>query len=342
MSTETDNTQREEILSPEETEALLQGIEDGSVETSQGHGRPTGELRLYDFSDCERLARGSMPTLGIINTRIARKLQDALSELLHRPVVVDVADDRLVRYGEHMAGLTTPAILNLVRVRPLPGSVLIVPTHRLINLCVDCFFGGKGEANEAPARELTAVEQRLVSLLIERFLEAYREGWEPLLAIEPELIGQEQNPHFASIANAADRVIVTEFVIQAGETEAPLQLLVPRSMLAPVAEALDAAPRNGEDDDEQAQWNRAMRQRFDHAGIDVNAILTETSLCLGDVLALQPGDVIPVELPDEIVLQASGTPLFSGRAGCARNRNALEVTARVEPQSDDKQRNRDE
>lgn len=340
MSDETENPQREEILSPEETEALLQGIEDGSIATSQGHGRPDAEVRLYDFSDCERLARGSMPTLGIINTRIARKLQESISELLRKPVEVEVAEGRLERFGEHMATLTTPAILNLVRLRPLAGSILIVPTHKLISLCVDCFFGGQGAvAEDIPVRELTTVEQRLVSLLLERFLGAFSAGWEPVLEIEPEIIGQEQNPHFAAIANSGDRIIVTEFTINVGQCAAALQLLVPRAVLEPVSEALDAAPRGDEDEASDAQWQQSLHERFQLASLDLSAKLTETRLRLGDVLALQPGDVIPVELPDQIVLEAAGTPLFTGRAGCARRRNALEVIAAVAPASRDLQRN---
>lgn len=339
MSDAEDNASREEILSPEETEALLQGIEDGSVATSQGHGRPTGETRLYDFSDCERLARGTMPTLGIINARVARKLGKSVSELLRKEVEVTAGECRPVRFGEHMPSLPMPASLNLVRVRPLNSTLLVVPGHRLVQMCVDCFFGGKGTvADDTPAREFTAVEQRIINLLLERFLEAFCEGWQPVLGLSAEIIGQEQNPHFAAIANSGDRVLVNDFVLQVAGHEATLQLIVPRVMLDPVAEQLDSAPRNDEDGHDEA-WARLLRRRFGDASLEVRAALTQTTLRLGDVLALRPGDVVPVELPDEIVLEAAGTPLFTGRAGASRNRNALEVTGRAEtPDNDDEKR----
>lgn len=336
MSDAPDNTPREEILSREETDALLQGIEDGSVQTSQGHGRPPGEVRLYDFGDCERLARGSMPTLEVINTRIARKLEKQLSDLLRKPVEATCAPCQTTRLAEFMPTLPMPSSLNLVRLRPLQGTVLIVPSQRLVLKCVDCFFGGKGVVGEdIQPRELTAVEQRLVARVLERFLSAFHEGWKPVIELTADVIGHEQNPHFAAIANSGDRVLVHEFTVTLCDESATLQLVMPRAMLEPVAEALNTAPRNDAGERDEA-WSRALRRRFRDAPLEIGSTLTQTTLRLGDVLALQPGDVVPVEMPDEIVLAAAGTPLFRGRAGSARNRNAIEVTGRAGNDNDER------
>ena len=330
MNLETDNPSREEILSEEETEALLQGIEDGSVATGRGHGRPSGELRLYDFSDCERVERGTMPTLQIINTRIARTLETTLGELLRKPIEVEARPNRLERHADHMLTLPLPASLNLVRVRPLAGTILVVPAHALVLMSVDCFFGGKGVIGDnAPPRELTQVEKRIAALLIEAVFAAITDGWRPVLEISPELIGQEQNPHFAAIASGADRVIVTEFSVRHEGHEAALQLIIPRAMLDPIEEVLDTAPR-GDDSEHDSNWQEALRHQLATTPIAVQSALTTARLRLGAVLDLQPGDVIPVDLPDEILLEACGTPLLNGRAGASRKRNAIEITGRAE------------
>ena len=330
MTIEADNPSREEILSEEETEALLQGIEDGSVATGRGHSQPSGETRLYDFSDCERVARGTMPTLQIINTRIARTLETLLAELLRKPIEVEARPNRLERHADHMPTLPLPASFNLVRVRPLAGTILVVPANPLVLMSVDCFFGGKGVIREnEPPREFTQVEKRIASLLLEAVFEAMTDGWRPVLKIAPELIGQEQNPHFAAIASGADRVIVTEFSIRHDGHEATLQLIIPRAMLDPIEEILDTTPRS-DDSDHDESWREALRHRFVTAPIPVQTAQTTARLRLGAVLDLQAGDVIPVDLPDEILLEASGTPLFTGRAGASRKRNAIEITGRAE------------
>lgn len=328
MSEPGDNPGREEILSSEETETLLQGIEDGSVETGQGHGTPAGDARLYDFSNCERLERGAMPTLQIVNTRIARALRHALTELLRKPIEVEARDNVIRRFGEHMPTLPLPASLNLVRLHPLAGTLLAVPENALIYLSVDCFFGGRGRVPEnEPAREFTDVEKRIISHLLEAIFEAIVDGWRPVLAVQPELIGQEQNPHFAAIASSGDRVIVTEFCIRHADNEAALQLIMPRAMLEPIEEVLDSTPRSDDTPDEQ--WQQAVRERLHSAPLRVKAHLAEKQLRLGDVLNLQAGDVIPVELPDQVTLEAAGTALFNGRAGASRKHNAIEILARI-------------
>lgn len=329
MSTETENPQHSEILSQDETDALLQGIDDGIVQTAAGKST-NGEVILYDFSDCDRLIRGAMPTLQIINTRIARCLRDSLTEFMRQPIEVEAEGNFARRFGDHMPTLPMQACLNLVRVSPLPGTMLVIPDTRLVYMTVDCFFGGKGKvAENPPVREFTHVENRMVLLLLERVFAAIRDGWESVIAIEPELIGQEQDPRFAAITSKRDPVIITDFVISMADEQLKLQLIMPRAQLEPVEDLLDAAPRKDEDDD-NTHWNLAMRSRLEETRIGLQSALTRTTLRLGDVLSLQPGDVIPVDLPEQVIVEAAGTSLFSARIGKSRNRNAVEIIGKTD------------
>ncbi|NND60059.1 MAG: hypothetical protein HKN49_07295, partial [Gammaproteobacteria bacterium] len=133
---------------------------------------------------------------------------------------------------------------------------------------------------------------------------------------------------FAAIASGGDQVIVTEFCVRYLEQEAPLQLVMPRAMLEPIEEVLDSTPRS-DDDAVDDKWTEMMQARLGRTSMVVQARLTETELRLGDVLNLQAGDLIPVELPDEITLDAAGYALFTGRAGASRKHNAIEITGRV-------------
>lgn len=330
MSTENDNAERSEVLSREETDALLKGIEDGSVPTGGDHGRPSGEVTLYDFAGCDRLTRGAMPTLTIVNERVARLLAKSLTTLLRRPIEVSASPNRLERFEEFLPTLPFPACLNLVQLRPLPGRALIIPAQPLIYTSVDCFFGGRGTLpDDQPARELTKVEARIVSMLLERVFDALTEAWRPVYALTPELTGQEQNPHFARIAGKRDPVLVTEFSVRHDDQEATLQLVTPQATLAPIEQLLDSTPRSDETEHDDG-WTKALVEQLAEAALDLRATLTETTLRIGDVLSLQTGDVIPVELPEKITLQSGDVALFEGRAGASRNRNAIAISKQAE------------
>ena len=66
-----------EFLSQDEVDALLQGITGESQKLEQEEA-PSGGVRDYNLANQERIVRGRMPTLEIINERFARNLRVGL------------------------------------------------------------------------------------------------------------------------------------------------------------------------------------------------------------------------------------------------------------------------
>ena len=61
-----------DILSQDEVDALLGGVDDGVIDTSPDEGAFDGEAHPFDFNNQERISRGRLPTLEMINERFAR------------------------------------------------------------------------------------------------------------------------------------------------------------------------------------------------------------------------------------------------------------------------------
>ena len=75
----------ESFLSQEEVDALLEGVTGESQKTEQ-EVLENGEVRNYDISSQERIVRGRMPTMEIVNERFARNFRIGLFNFI-RPVI---------------------------------------------------------------------------------------------------------------------------------------------------------------------------------------------------------------------------------------------------------------
>lgn len=132
-----------DILSQDEIDALLHGVDDGDIETEDPFPND-GQAREFNFATQDRIVRGRMPTLEMINERFARHLRVRLFNMLRRSAEISVVGTRVSKFSEYMHSLFVPTSLNLVRAHPLHGTGLFVFDPKLVFILVDNFFGGDG------------------------------------------------------------------------------------------------------------------------------------------------------------------------------------------------------
>ncbi len=198
----------DDLLSQEEIDALLHGVDEGKVETGGDYPLPEGDIRSYDFSSQDRIVRGRMPTLDMINERFARYFRISLFNLLRRTAEVAIVGTQVLKFSEFIRSQFVPTNLNLIRFKPLRGRALIVMDPTLVFTAVDNYFGGSGRFyNKIEGREFTPMEMRVIRILLELAFKDLREAWKPVMEIHPEYIHSEVNPQFANIVSPSDIVI---------------------------------------------------------------------------------------------------------------------------------------
>ena len=132
-----------DFLSQEEVDALLQGIT-GESQKIEHEEEQHGGVRNYDIASQERIVRGRMPTMEIINARFARLFRIAFFNLIRRTADISVGQIRVQQYSEFIRNLPVPANFNVVQPKPLRGHALFIFDPNLIFLVVDNMFGGDG------------------------------------------------------------------------------------------------------------------------------------------------------------------------------------------------------
>jgi len=315
-----------DILTQDEIDALLHGVNSGDVETQSDGVADDGSARRYDFATQDRIVRGRMPTLEMINERFARYFRINLFNMLRRSAEISIGGVQMLKFSEYVHSLFVPTSLNLVKVKPLRGTGLIVIDPKLVFILVDNFFGGDGKYHaKIEGREFTPTEMRVIEMLLELAFKDLKEAWSPILKIEFEYINSEVNPQFANIVSPSEVVVVTTFHVELEGGGGDLHVTMPYSMVEPIREVLDAGVQSDRSDIDE-RWVHALREDMKDAEVEVSSTLLNVDLTLQDVLNMKPGDIVNVDLPEKAMVMVEDIPLFRGQYGVHEGMNAIKIS----------------
>ncbi|MFJ4145744.1 flagellar motor switch protein FliM [Pseudomonas sp. NPDC089734] len=317
----------QDLLSQDEIDALLHGVDDGMVQT-ESSGEP-GSIKSYDLTSQDRIVRGRMPTLEMINERFARYTRISMFNLLRRSADVAVGGVQVMKFGEYVHSLYVPTSLNLAKIKPLRGTALFILDAKLVFKLVDNFFGGDGRHAKIEGREFTPTELRVVRIVLDQAFIDLKEAWQAIMEVNFEYINSEVNPAMANIVGPSEAVVISTFHIELDGGGGDLHVTMPYSMIEPIREMLDAGFQSDLDDQDE-RWIKALKEDVLDVSVPLSTTVVQRQMLLRDILHMQPGDVIPVELPETLVMRANGVPSFKVKLGSHKGNLALQVIEPIE------------
>jgi len=313
-----------EFLSQDEVDSLLKGVT-GEADEAAPSDTAEGGVKPYNLASQERIVRGRMPTMEIINERFARLFRIGLFNFIRRTPEVSVGPVRVLKFGEFIRNLHVPTNLNLIQAKPLRGNGLFIFDPNLIFLVVDNMFGGDGRFHmRVEGREFTQTEQRIIQKILDVVFETYGKAWEAVYPLQFEFVRSEMNPQFANIATPNEVVIVTTFDIELGGNGGAFHVCMPYSMLEPVKDLL-YSPMQGEHMAVDKRWQQLLSKQVQSANVELIATLGEANLTLEHVLKMHCGDVIPLEMDENITASVDGVPMMECKFGVSNNQYALKI-----------------
>jgi flagellar motor switch protein FliM len=319
-----------DLLSQDEIDALLHGVDDVEEEdiVEEDTERKDGSSD-YDFSSQDRIVRGRMPTLEMVNERFARHMRISLFNMMRRTAEVSINGIQMIKFGEYIHTLFVPTSLNMVRFRPLKGTGLITMEARLVFILVDNFFGGDGRYHaKIEGREFTPTERRIIQMLLKLIFEDYKEAWSPVMDVSFEYLDSEVNPSMANIVSPTEVVVISSFHIELDGGGGDFHVALPYSMLEPIRELLDAGVQSDKEDTDM-RWSKALRDEIMDVSVNMSTKFLEIDLPLSQVMELQAGDIIPIEMPEHIMVLIEDLPSFRAKLGRSRDNVALKIESRI-------------
>ncbi|MCW3479444.1 flagellar motor switch protein FliM [Neisseriaceae bacterium JH1-16] len=313
----------DDILSQEEVDALLRGVtgEEAASETASDRSG----IRAYDIGRQERIVRGRMPSLEILNERFARNLRIGLFNFMRRNTEISVGPVRVQKYSEFIRNLVVPTNLNLVQVKPLRGTGLFIFDPDLVFLVVDNLFGSDGRYHvRVEGRDFTPTEQRIIQRLLDVVFTEYKKAWQPVYPLDFHYVRSEMNTQFANIATPTEVVVAMTFHIELGAGGGDFHVCLPYSMIEPLRDVLSSTMQADRTEVDN-RWVNLMKHQVQAAEVELVATLAHAEVTLDQILNLKEGDVVTLEIPETIVADVSGIPVLECRYGTLNGRMALKV-----------------
>jgi len=314
----------EQILSQDEVDALLRGIGDGEGEEQPEQHAESG-VRSYDISRQERIVRGRMPNLEIVNERFARNIRVGLFHLVHKNPEISIRGVKVQKYSAFLRELMVPTNFNIMSVRPLRGSGLIVCEPSLVFAVVDALFGGSGRFHyRIEGRDFSPVEQRIIRRLVEVIATEYGRAWTGVYPLELELQRSEMLPQFASIATPSEVVVSTSFAMEIGDTSGSIHFCIPYSTLEPIRDVLYSSVQ-GDGSEPDRRWVSLMKGQIQEAEVELIVELAHAPATVEQLLAFKPGDFVELDLQRGVQAKVAGVPVFDCAYGTSNGKYALKI-----------------
>ncbi|MBT2326329.1 flagellar motor switch protein FliM [Variovorax paradoxus] len=324
----------EQVLSQDEVDALLQGVTGGAVDQTHAPQQAADGLPAYDLGAPDRVVRSRMHTLEVINERFARHLRSSLLNFMRRSADISVGPVQIQQYGEFVRHLPVPTNINMLHFKPLRGTALIVFDPKLVFLVVDNLFGSDGRYHvRVEGRDFTRTEQRIIKRLLNLTLQCYGDAWQPVFPLAFDYVRAEMHGKLANIVAPNEVVITTTLQVEFGPVGGLVHVCIPYSMIEPIRDLLSNPVQDEIEVDKR--WVKQMSQQMQSADVELSADFVKLHATIGEILKLQVGDVLPIELPETVTARVDGIPVMECGFGVSNERYALRVHQMISHQDSD-------
>jgi flagellar motor switch protein FliM len=261
----------------------------------------------------------------IINERFARNIRIGLFNFIRKSPEVSIGGIKVQKYSAFLREIVVPTNFNIVSVRPLRGSGLIVCDPNLVFAVIDALFGGAGKFHtRIEGRDFSPTEQRVILRLVEVIIGEYRKAWHGIYPLDLDYQRSEMQPQFANIATPSEIVVATSFTLEIGDTSGAVHFCIPYSTLEPIRDVLYSTVQ-GDSSEPDRRWVNLLKTQIQAAEVELVAELGEAPATVEQLLAFKPGDFIELDLEQIIKAKVDGVPVFDCHYGTSNGKYAIKI-----------------
>ncbi len=320
-----------DVLSQGEIDELLVAMSRGEIDADQ-MGAQAPHVRPFDFMRPSKFSKETLRTVELMHETFCRSVQTQLSGVVRTPVGIEVVSADQVTYREFLNSIPTPSLLSIVTMEPFEGNAVMELNLPLALSIVDRLVGGPG-TQRAKARELTEIEQALLANVTDILLGAFTEAWSTVVPVRFRLVGTEMDPQFAEVVTPSEMVVLISFEVRIGGAVGTVSLCVPYLVLEPAMDKLTARGYFSTQSDSSTPESRdSVATQIGSVLVPVAVELGSADLSVEQLLALEPGDVIPLAIGvgADATLRVGTRAAFLAQPGVRGRRVAVQITSPIE------------
>lgn len=318
-----------QLLSQEEIDALVTSADaDSSGFSSPGIYKTNPNAQSYDLASEDSGLVAHLGALEMISDRFSRLFRVTLSGMLQYQPKIRVAELRVESFQDYRKQLKVPLSLNIIKLDGLRGNALIVIEPQIIFNSLDRFFGGGGKSRTTVEgmREFTPTESRVIQMIVQGVFGDLKKSWDPVYKLDFEHVNSEINPQFAQIVDDSDLVIISDFEIEmANDITGTIQVVYPFGAMKPIRHLLKNQVQADYADERDRAWKRQLKDCVKDVELDLKTDLAYPRISLLDLMNLKVGDIIPIKMPDTVLVQVEGVPTYEGIYGTVNGHAAIRL-----------------
>ncbi|XPV77792.1 MAG: flagellar motor switch protein FliM [Desulfovibrio sp.] len=314
------------ILEQDEVDALLRGLSGGDVEPETEIAEDDSGVVSFDLANQDRIIRGRMPVLEIVNDRFARLCTNALANTMRKRVDINPISIDMSKFGDFMRSLPVPTSLSIFKMDPLRGNAILVVDSRLVFALVENFFGGAGSQPKVEGRDFTPIEQAMVDRVVKIALSNMEESWKPVHEVHIEHVRSEVNPQFAAIVPPSDVVIVITFEVELENAIGSLIVCLPYATMEPIRSKLHASFQSERLEVDHV-WISRFKERLMETPVEMVVRMGKTKITGRQLLNLEIGDIMLLDTDEGDMLEAEieGIKKFYTIPGRVKGNKAVQI-----------------
>nr|MDH3163405.1 flagellar motor switch protein FliM [Bacillus licheniformis] len=317
-----------EVLSQNEIDALLSAISTGEMDADElKKEESVKKVKVYDFKRALRFSKDQIRDLTRIHDNFARPLTTYFSAQLRTYIQISVSSVDQVPYEEFIRSIPNMTILNLFEVRPLEGRIMMEINPTIAYTMMDRVMGGIGSSHNK-IDSMTEIETKIMSNLFESCLTNYKDAWESITEIEPEMSDFEVNPQFVQMVSPNETVVVISLNTQIGDISGVINLCIPHVVLEPIIPKLSVHYWMQSDRIEpKPEETKSIEKRILTAQIPIVAELGSSELTIEEFLNLEIGDCITLDksVAEPLTVLVGDKPKFLAQAGRMNRKTAIQI-----------------
>jgi flagellar motor switch protein FliM len=314
----------ERVLTQEEIDNLL-GFSLAEVNLDDNSG-------IRAIIDSAMVSYERLPMLEIVFDRLVRLMTTSLRNFTSDNVEVSLDRITSIRFGDYLNSIPLPAVLSVFKAEEWDNFGLFTVDSNLIYSIIDVLLGGRrGQTSvRAEGRPYTTIETNLVKRLVEVVLADAEQAFKPLSPVRFSIDRLETNPRFAAITRPANAAILVRLRVDMEDRGGIIELLLPYATIEPIRNVL-LQMFMGEKFGRDPIWESHLATEIGQAQIAVDAVLYEADIPLRDLMRLEVGDTLPLDMrPDALVaIRCGDVTLTEGRMGRVGDRVAIRVTKQL-------------
>ncbi|NGZ05490.1 MAG: flagellar motor switch protein FliM [Magnetococcales bacterium] len=324
-----------QILSSEEIDALMAGLDEGSLnleseETSKSD-KEEKKVTSFFFGQKTAIRVGALPGLDLINEHLASQLSFKLTQKVGREVHVQPKSTTNQIFGRFLHGLDPPIFINILRVEPSQSMSLLAIDGEVVYHILEGFFGGSGDS-ERPFRNFSPFEMKVIDRIMDVTREQIELSWKKLdNSFKLVLTRWENQPQFAAVMPLDETVFLISFAVEVGDSEGTLTICYPSVILELFKQQLKVGFQQKDLVEGSTAWIEALYHQLGLVPLELSPVVSRERMTVREMLNLQVGDVLTLshDLSEEMDVEVEGQAKYKGLAGIVDGKRAIRITQKL-------------